>query len=318
MLAAPKKFESEQYLLENDFILPSIQLIYDLLLDLKMPTQRTRECFVALLSIIDEEKISKKSKALPYGKGDFDLKHHITKILSNIDQKTFNDIYQSLYVLLHQYYLNKSPDNPQDLIRNAQVAEAAINNNLTREQLFDSTVPVFDKLSKRLSKFDDIGDEEIKPLVLKALIKAKESVLNPAPVTSTVVKTTNNTFLPLFRDPVALKQRLEAQMKARQLAEDEELAQRLAQQIANEAQEAEDRVFALALQNEHSDNDEDEYEENNEVDEALDEAVNQRIDEQRNHNDDDDDEDNDSQIDEDQDDEQVLSHSSAARTRPKK
>ncbi len=299
--AGPTASDPQIVVLENDYIFPSVQLVFDLLEDLKLPSEMTKAHFESLLSLITEKRnITPLSTQLSYGEEDIDLKKGMENILSKIDKEIFDEIYNSLYILLHQYYLNKNPDNAADIRHNAEIADQTVTRHVSRDELFEGTVILFDCITKRLSKLGpDLSIDELQQLVVKSIINAKALVLNPPPKVNSsaivVALKPPRTFIPQFGGP-----EYQRQVKVRQ---EEELSEMLAKQM----QEEEDRLLALRLQN-GSNEEEEEYFEEDEA--GAGPGLDQDVDEQVDQDDDDEEE-------EEQDDDNDDRYSGVARTRPR-
>ncbi len=292
----PVASDPQIVVLEKDYIFPSVELIYDLLGYLKLPPETTKERFESLLALItDEKNISQSSRTLVYGNEDTDLKNNIGAILSQVKTEIRGGIYQALYILLHQYYLNKSPDDPADARKNAEIAEKSVTHHYTRDELFEGTVILFGTITKRLSNLGpDLSMDLLQKLVVNSINNSKEIVLNPPPkeIAKVVVLKAPRTFLPKFDSD---EHRREAQ-----IARDEAFVEDL---IRKEQEEA-DRLFALELQN-GSNNEEEEFEED-----AAERGPGPGLDQ-------DEDEQPDQDDDEELEDDHSSRHSAAARTRPR-
>lgn len=237
-------------ILEHDYIYPSIEMVHDLLSAYQFPEELLKSRFTTLIDLVTHANISEVSKNLAYGAEDDDLRKSIKSILGSDNTALLNDLYVSLYTLLHQYVLNKCPDKQSDIEQNALVAQRIELENLSREALFEQTVPLLGTLLHRLEKFEPgITSDKLKQQVIAAINSAKEKTLAAPKKEEKAIDPLlpPSNFVPAYKDQARL-------LKQRQIVEDEELAERL----AREFQEEEDRAVALALQVENVDDDNDE------------------------------------------------------------
>lgn len=240
------------FILENDYIYPSVELLHDLLLSCELSDEILKAQIRSLLDLVMPTNITEASKNLAYDTEDEHLKKSIKKIIGSDNKSLLKDVYAALYTLLHQYVLNKCPDKQNDIDHNALVAQRIEIEGLSREALYDQTVPLLGTLLKRLEKYDsEITSDSLRQEVVAAIKSAKDKVLatpkKKEQIADPLVPV--RSFVPAYQDPRFLKQR--------QIIEDEELAERL----AREFQEKEDRAVALALQDNDDDDDEEEEEE---------------------------------------------------------
>lgn len=145
--------------------------------------------------------MTEQSRQLVYGEEDVDLKEKIRSILGKMDDDDFQALYQLLYVLLHEYYLNKNPDKPTDIQKAADSAQQAREGLITAAELFDQTPPLLGKLSHRLIVNKVIlSDEEIQHLVIEAIKEAKIKLLTPKEKEKEeeILLEENVAFLPTF------------------------------------------------------------------------------------------------------------------------
>lgn len=269
MLASPKpsearKLESFDYVLDN-YIFPGVELLHDLLKASKLPADLLKSHFISLLDLVTSANINEVSKNLAYDAEDEDLKKSIKTILGSDNKPLLKDVYEPLYCLLHQYILNKSPDKQSDIDNNALVAQRIELEGLSREALYEETVPLLGTLLSRMEKFDpEVTTDILRRRVVDAIKTAKDKILAAPQEEEEVVDHLKSapTFVPAFKDPRFLRQR--------QIVEDEEYAERM----AREFQEEEDRATALALQATFSDNEEEAEPDGEPDDEPEDEVDN--------------------------------------------
>ncbi|MCS5710631.1 hypothetical protein [Candidatus Berkiella aquae] len=230
--------------LERDYVTPIVQMLLENIKELELPSDQTELILGNLLGIITEEKISAKSTALPFHQDDHDLKAHIASTLaSHVDKEkaenALDNFYHLLHMLVHEYYLNKTPDSDEDIQKNTETADKFSQDQITGEQLYEQSLNVFNKLSIRLLAYGpEIADEDLKSAVISATKNAITIALQPSKIE--IIQTSPPTFTPAYRDPILLKRA--------QISQDAALAEDLAKQL----QEEDDRAFALRLQNEPS------------------------------------------------------------------
>lgn len=241
MLATgPQASDIQKHQLENDYIFPIVELIYDLLGDLKFSEEVLNDRFTSLLMFVtDPQKISNTSKKQTFHGRDKDLERGIESILGKINSDLFENIYKSMHRLLHEFYLNQSPDDPEDMKKNESLnARTQGIDAISREQLFEQTVHLFGPIKRRLAKIGpEISDEQLTLLVVAAINKAKIKVLAQKKETFSSL-TPPRVFIPAAQDPrfIRQQQRYEEERQSELLAKllqdeaDAELAAELAQE----------------------------------------------------------------------------------------
>src|SRR5690606_19438247 len=115
---------------------------------------------------------------------------------------------------------------------------------ITREELYEQSLNVFNKLSIRLLAYGpQISDEALQSAVISATKNAIAIALRPPIVEEKKLElATSPTFTPAYRDPVLLQRA--------QIANDRAFAEELAKQLNDEEQIRADEEFARRLQNE--------------------------------------------------------------------
>jgi hypothetical protein len=243
MLASPKASDIQKFQLENEYILPTVELIYELLKDLKFKEEVLKARLTSLLELITVKgNITGASQKCEFHQPDIDLENSIKRILGSMPKVLFDDIYRPLHKLLHEFYLNQVPDKAEDIAHNEALnAKTQQIGAISREELFEQTVQLFGTLKKRLDKIGpDIDKDDLKQLVVTAINNAKEKVLLPK-VEVAPLLSPPRTFVPAAKDPRFLRQR--------QIAEEERLSELLLKQL----QEEEDAITAQMLAEENED-----------------------------------------------------------------
>ncbi|MGE3320350.1 MAG: hypothetical protein AB7I18_13740 [Candidatus Berkiella sp.] len=246
MLASPKASDIQKHQLENEYILPIVELIYDLLGDLQFSEEVLKDRFTALLlCVTDPQRIADTSRDQDFHERDSALEKRIKGVLGNIKSELFEDIYQAMHRLLHEFYLNQSPDDPEDIKKNERLnARTQGVDPISREQLFEQTVQLFGTIKRRLAKIGpELSDAQLRELVVAAIHSAKAKVLAPKKALPSLL-TPARTFTPAAQDPRFIRQQ--------QRYEEERQSELLAQQLQDE----EDAIYAAQLAQEDSDLDE--------------------------------------------------------------
>lgn len=247
MLASPES-SVLNCILENDYIFPNVELVRDLLSPLNLPADLFKSRFSSLLDLANPSSMSEASKNVVYHLEDEALKGAVKNILGSENKDLLIDVYDALYVLRHQYVLNKNPDRQSDIENNARVAQRLELEHLSREALFEETVPLLGTLLNRLQKFDkSITSDGLRGLVIAAINQAKEKILNAPlkeekPIDPLLLA---STYVPAYKDPVLLKRRQEIQDAI------------FAEELARQLEEEDNLQAALAIQAQDSDNDDD-------------------------------------------------------------
>ncbi len=257
MLASPES-SVLNCILENDYIFPSVELLGELLSSLKLPAELFKSRFSSLLDLANPSMMSEASKNVVYHDEDEGLRASVKQVLGSENKDLLTDVYDALYVLRHQYVLNKSPDKQSDIENNDRVALRAELEHLSPEAIYESTVPLFGTLLKRLEKFDKtLASDALRQLVLVAINQAKEKILNAPKKEETTIDPLllASTFVPAYKDPVLLKRRQEIQDAI------------FAEELARQLEEEDNLQAALAIQAQDSDNDDDNDNEDNDDDE---------------------------------------------------
>lgn len=254
MLASPKpsearKLESFDYVLDN-YIFPGVEMLHDLLKGSKLPADLLKSHFISLLDLVTSANINEVSKSLAYDAEDEDLQKSIKTILGGDNKPLLKDVYEPLYCLLHQYVLNKSPDKQRDIDNNALVAQRIELEGLSREALYEETVPLLGTLLSRMQKYDpEVTTDILRRRVVDAIKTAKDKILAAPEKEEEVVDPLKSatTFVPAYKDPVLLKRRQEIQDAI------------FAEELAKQLEEEDNLQAALAIQAQDSDNDDDNH-----------------------------------------------------------
>lgn len=243
MIASPKASDIQIHQLENQYVLPTVELIYELLKDLKMTDEVLKKRFNSLLSLVtDKAKRQKASKKVDFHMRDQHLERQLRDILGTIESELFEDIYRAMHKLLHEYYYNQCPDKQEDIANNERLnAQTQQHNAISREELFDKTVQLFGTIQRRLERIGpSLAKDQIKKLVVGAINNAKDKVLKPKPQLTPLLASPARVFIPAAQDPRFIRQ---------QLKYEEERASEL---LAKQLQDEEDALMAAELAQEPS------------------------------------------------------------------
>ena len=250
MISSPKASDIQICQLENEYVYPLVELIYENLKDLKYSVVILKARFTSLLELITvRENIAESSVKADFHEPDKSLEKSVKRILDPIAKEQFEDIYRPLHMLLHECFLNQNPDSPDDIAKNQALHLRAQLGGVSPEELFEQTIQLLGPLKKRLEKLGpSITEENLKQLVIAAINNAKEKVLIPKVAVAPLL-TPARSFVPAAQDPRYIRQQEilekekleELQLKLFQEEEDALAAQALAEADASSSsQESED------------------------------------------------------------------------------
>ncbi len=239
MIASPKASDIQICQLENEYVYPLVELVFENVKDLKYSDAVLKARFTSLLELITVRgNIAESSVKADFHEPDSSLERRVKRILDPIAKEQFEDIYRPLHKLLHECFLNQNPDSPEDIAKNEALLLKAQLGGVSPAELFEGTIQLLGPLKKRLEKLGPgITEENLKQLVIAAIHNAREKVFIPKAEVAPLL-TPARTFIPAAQDPRYIRQQ--------QIVEKERLEELLFKQL----QEEEDAITAQALADE--------------------------------------------------------------------